>query len=122
LSVAPELPLPRGPPALPAWERVDSGWVACGSAALVGAFLPAPFAGAAAGGLAAALDGLSSGTTLEERRTAGGGSSSPDGPDESLRKVGLRLELLAGGGIETAVETVGFGGASPVGVLARGIT
>jgi hypothetical protein len=41
----------------------------------------------------------------EDRRTAGGGSSSPDGPDESLRKACRGLELLGGGGIETAVET-----------------
>jgi hypothetical protein len=57
----------------------------------------------------------------DDRRTAGGGSSSPDGPDESLRKACWRFELFEGGGIETAVETVGFEGGSPVGVLARGI-
>jgi hypothetical protein len=49
-----------------------------------------------------------------------GGSSSSETPDESLRKV-WRFELSGGGGRETAVETVGLGGASPVGVLGRGI-
>jgi hypothetical protein len=48
VSVAPELLLPRELPALLA--RVFIGWVASGPAALEGAFLPAPFLMAAAGG------------------------------------------------------------------------
>jgi hypothetical protein len=55
----------------------------------------------------------------DQRSLAGGGSSS-EGPDESLRNF-WRFETAGGGGIETAVETVGFEGASPVEVLARGI-
>jgi hypothetical protein len=58
---------------------------------------------------------------LDERRTPGGDNSSPDAPDESLRNFCRRLDSLWGGGIETAVETVGFEGVSPVGVLAGGI-
>jgi hypothetical protein len=54
-------------------------------------------------------------------RTAGGASSSPDGSDESLKKVCLRFTDFRGG-IETAVETVGLEEASLVGVLARVIT
>jgi hypothetical protein len=78
---------------------------------------------AAADGLAASLVDLATGVAVggkispeddDDRRTAGGGSSSPDGPDESLRKVCLRFTTF-GGGIETA-ETVGFEGASPVGL------
>jgi hypothetical protein len=72
--------------------------------------------------LGAAIPEEDEGTTLDDRRTPGGGSSSPDAPDEPLRKLGLRLVSFWGGGIETAVETVGFEGASPVGVLARGMT
>jgi hypothetical protein len=91
----------------------------------VDAFIPAPFSVAAAGVLAAALVDFFGGVIVPEddddRRTAGGGSSSPDGSDESFKKVCLRFTTF-GGGIETAVETVGFEGASPVGVLARGIT
>jgi hypothetical protein len=68
----------------------------------------------------AALEDSDGGTTLDDMRTPGGGSSSPDAPDESLRNC-LRFISFGGGGIETAVETVGFEGASPVGVLARGI-
>jgi hypothetical protein len=56
----------------------------------------------------------------DQRRVARGGSSS-EGPDESLRNF-WRFETAGGGGIETAVETVGFEGTSPVGVLARGIS
>jgi hypothetical protein len=59
-------------------------------------------------------------TTLDERRTARGGNSSPDAPEESLKNFCLRIVSFWGGGIETAVETVGFGGTSPVGVCSRG--
>jgi hypothetical protein len=52
---------------------------------------------------------------------AGEVSPSPDAPDESLRNFCRRFVSFWGGGIETAVETVGFEGASPVGVLARGM-
>jgi hypothetical protein len=116
VSFSPEPPTPHKQPALLARERVDIGWVASGSAVRVDAFLPAPFSVAVANGLAAALVDLATCIALEgvidpedddDRRTAGGGSSSPDGPDESLRKVCLRFTTF-GGGIETAVETVGF--------------
>jgi hypothetical protein len=60
-----------------------------------------------------ALGGLIAREDDDHRRVAGGGSSSSDGPDESL---------FGGGENVTAVETVGFEGTSPVGVLARGIT
>jgi hypothetical protein len=56
----------------------------------------------------------------DQSNLAEGGNSSSEGPDESLRNL-WRFETADGGGIETAVETVGFEGASPVGVLARGI-
>jgi hypothetical protein len=46
------------------------------------------------------------------RSTAAGGSSSPDGPDESLRNFLLGFFPFRGDGIETAVETGGFGGTS----------
>jgi hypothetical protein len=67
-----------------------------------------------------ALGGVIDPEDEDDKRTAGGGSSSPDGPDEPLRKV-WRLALFLGGFEETAVETVGLEGTSPVGVFARGI-
>jgi hypothetical protein len=54
-------------------------------------------------------------------RTASGGSSSPEAPEESLTSFWLRLNFFERGGIELAVETVGFRATSPVGVCARGI-
>jgi hypothetical protein len=47
------------------------------------------------------------------------GPLSERSPDESLRNV-WRFETLGGGVIETAVETVGSEGTSPVGIFARG--
>jgi hypothetical protein len=63
--------------------------------------------------------GLITPEDADQMRVAGGGSSS-ESPDESL-KYFWRFDSLGGGGIEIAVETVGFERASPVGAFARGM-
>jgi hypothetical protein len=49
-----------------------------------------------------------------------GGSSSPEAPEESLKNFCLRVGTFGSGGVAKVVETVSFGGTSPVGVWGRG--